>query len=388
MLIGIAGPMTIAELELRTGENVTLPPGYDFPLISWLINALLDRGYEVVAFTTSQGIDHPVVLKGGGLTLCIGKMRPFHRARDMYKFERKELQRLMKSHKVDVIGAHWSYEFAWAALDTGIPTLVSLHDHAFTVLRFSPDAYRFVRLLMNNIVISRARWLSVNSPYLLNLLSRKHQRKALIIPNFFPRKMSNLWNSYAQRENMIVTVANGFWGRKNVGTAIKAYAILRRRYPDLHYCLVGNDMEPEGPAERYARERGICEGITFVGRIPPAGVMNLVRNARVIVHPSREESFGMSVLEAMVIGTPVVGGEGSGNIPALLDNGHAGRLCDVNSPEAIAEEVSTLLSDRGLSAQLAVKARDYANEHFSEEKIVDSYVRHLHEIYQASGTVL
>ena len=48
-----------------------------------------------------------------------------------------------------------------------------------------------------------------------------------------------------------------------------------------------------------------------------------MRKALILIHTSRGESFGMAVLEAMIIGMPVIGGEKSGNI---LDHGKAGDL--------------------------------------------------------------
>jgi glycosyltransferase involved in cell wall biosynthesis len=60
------------------------------------------------------------------------------------------------------------------------------------------------------------------------------------------------------------------------------------------------------------------------------------------VAPTLEESFGMTVLEAMARSVPVVGGHSSGAVPWLLDFGRAGELTDVRRPERIADTVVTL----------------------------------------------
>lgn len=380
MRIGIAGPMSLVALELRTNEKLMLPAGYEFPLISWLINTLTETGHEVFAFTTSIDIERPLVVEAKGLTLCVCPSRRFHRGRDMYKVERDQLRVMMLEHKPDVIGAHWSYEFAWAALDTGIPTLVSLHDHAFTVLRYQPDMYRVMRLLMNYTVLRHAPWLSVNSHYLFSKLSRNQQRKARVIPNFFPPDMETCEKPYTQREYALVTIANGFGRRKNVHAAIEAFGILRKRYPGLRYYLIGDDMGPGEAAHAYAKKLGAEDGIVFVGRVPPASVAEMVSNARVLLHPSLEESFGMSVLEAMVLGTPVVGGKNSGNIPALLDSGNTGVLCDVKNSEEVALKVSTLLTDSARASALAQRAREFALDRFPARRIVNEYVEYLRQV--------
>ena len=61
MIIGIAGPMTLKLLDFDFENQSNIPIGYDFPMISMLINAMLKRGHKVVAYTTSIGIDRPVI---------------------------------------------------------------------------------------------------------------------------------------------------------------------------------------------------------------------------------------------------------------------------------------------------------------------------------------
>jgi glycosyltransferase involved in cell wall biosynthesis len=82
----------------------------------------------------------------------------------------------------------------------------------------------------------------------------------------------------------------------------------------------------------------------------------------------------MSVLESMVLGTPVVGGEKSGNIPFLLDHGRCGLLCDVESPSEIASSVARLLSNADVAGELACRAREYVMNRFSERKVVQQYL--------------
>ncbi len=62
-----------------------------------------------------------------------------------------------------------------------------------------------------------------------------------------------------------------------------------------------------GPlAEPLARRHGATPGIVLHGRLPPAEVAALLRRARLLLHPSELESFGLTILEAMAAGTPVI----------------------------------------------------------------------------------
>ena len=187
MKIGIAGPMTLRLLKFDFSHK-DIPIGYDFPMISMLINGLLSRGFKVVAYTTSVGIESPVVFESEDLTICIARRNP-HAARDLFKSERIDLKYLMKKYSVDIINAHWSYEFAWSAIDTGIPTLVTLQDHAFTIFKYQFDPYRLIRLIMNYIVLKKAKYLSTNSKYLFNKLAEIYKAKSRVINNFYTKEL-------------------------------------------------------------------------------------------------------------------------------------------------------------------------------------------------------
>src|SRR5690606_7343510 len=99
-----------------------------------------------------------------------------------------------------------------------------------------------------------------------------------------------------------------------------------------------------------------------------------VAAAKVLLHPSVEESFGMAVLESMVVGTPVVGGEKSGFVPYLLNHGKAGVLCDVRSPEQVEAAVAKLLTDDLYGARIAASAYQYVQDNFSEEVVLEQHI--------------
>ena len=255
MIIGIAGPMTLKLLDFDFQSQNNIPIGYDSPMISMLINSILKRGHKVVAYTTSIGIDKPVAYKGKNLTFCIGRRRERHAARDLFRFERGDLVDLMGRYPVDIINAQWSYEFAWAAIDSGIPTIVTLRDHAMTIFRYQTDPYRFIRLIMNYIVLTKAKYLSVNSKYLYDKLDTPKKRRARIIPNFYSKFIEDLAYNRTEKSKYILSVSNGFGKIKNIDTALKAFALVRKYYHDIEYYLIGDGMEPSGPAYQFAKRK-------------------------------------------------------------------------------------------------------------------------------------
>ena len=88
----------------------------------------------------------------------------------------------------------------------------------------------------------------------------------------------------------------------------------------------------------------------------------------------------MTVLEAMITQTPVVGGRSSGNVPYLLDHGRAGALCDVRDPGDIARVVIDLLNDPARRLTLAATARQHAQACYSENAVITGIETYLRDV--------
>ncbi|WP_276497252.1 glycosyltransferase family 4 protein [Pontibacter litorisediminis] len=384
MVIGVSGPVDIKLLECDFGDTA-IPNTNTFPLISHFINALIKRGYHVIAYTNSGEVSEPTVLHSKQVTVCIGCTKP-QPGRRVFNYEREQLKALMLQHPADIIYAFWTYEYAWAALDSGIPTVVSIHDIAWKILLKQPDMFRLVRFLMNAVVVYRAKWLVANSAYTYSQLSARNKRKATVINNFYTPHLDGPLPPGKVKGNYIISVVMGFTKRKGVPRALHAFARLKKKFPALEYHLIGADMEPGGAAQQYARQHNLEDGVRFLGPCSHQELMQHVTGARVLLHPSEEESFGMAVLESMIAGTPVVGGRRSGFVPYLLDHGDAGVLCDIQSEEEMAAAAERLLRDDAFAQQVASKAYAFAKAHFSEEVVAEQHLKLFASILNTGNT--
>ncbi len=89
---------------------------------------------------------------------------------------------------------------------------------------------------------------------------------------------------------------------------------------------------------------GLEERVTFTGYIPDEHLDTYYRNARVFVLPSKYEPFGMTVLEAMACGTPVVA-TGHGGLRHVLTNRRDSLLVDPSDPEELSSAILEILND-------------------------------------------
>jgi glycosyltransferase involved in cell wall biosynthesis len=148
--------------------------------------------------------------------------------------------------------------------------------------------------------------------------------------------------------------------RKNVGGLLDAYERLigggdtgqpvSRPIPDLVLAGRAND-EARAWLDRLARPplKGV---VRHVGYVDPRDRRALYEGARLLVQPSFDEGFGLTVLEAMSLGVPVVAAN-RGSLPQLL--GDAGPLVDPEDPAAIGHAIAQVLSDDVYAAACAAK---------------------------------
>jgi len=385
--IGIAGPVSLDLLDYPEGPPPDLPEGHPAPIVSHFVNALLERGHRLVVFTTSRGLVEPMVLDQGRLVVCVA---PRYRPRSALLFfsrERRSLRSLMRRYPCDLIHAMWSYEYALAALQAGGPVVVHYKDHAWTILKHSRDAYRFLRWLLSAYVTLRAKNRIANSAYLKQAFGPRG-RDMEVISNFLPSEV--VWSQPTRsrkRTGVVVTVSNGFHGHKNVATALGAFASLRHAGLVCEYRLVGNEMGPGQEAQSFAVRNGLAESVVFLGKLPFDQTLAEIGDAALLLHPSLEESFGMTILEAMAVGTPVIAGRRSGNVPDLLDSGRCGYLCDVRDPADIERAATDALTRREETETRVTLARRRFEDFYSEEKVMEDLERYYSRMLHLPDTL-
>lgn len=130
------------------------------------------------------------------------------------------------------------------------------------------------------------------------------------------------------------------------------------------------------------RARGLGADVLFIGHLAPETLPGAYSAATCFVHAGAVETFGLSVLEAMACGVPVVGVRG-GAVPEVL--GEAGLLAPVDDAAAFAGLVRELLADSGRRIALGAAARSRAVQHFSLEGMRSSYAAAIESVCGTDG---
>jgi alpha-1,3-rhamnosyl/mannosyltransferase len=130
---------------------------------------------------------------------------------------------------------------------------------------------------------------------------------------------------------------------KNLERVVRAFA---RLPPDGRRLVVAGaaaaEMADGAPIRRWARELALGERLVVLGRIAPASLPALMQGAQALVFPSLYEGFGLPLVEAMAMGTPVV----ASTTPALVEiAAGAAELVDPRDVGAIAAAMARLAAD-------------------------------------------
>ena len=384
MHIAMAGPVLTKPL-MQSLENATgLPEGMGGTPVCSLVRDLVDRGQRVSIVTLDRGVTRPFVTNGRLLDLNCGPYRPRHRMRDLMRAERFAVRDGVLRTRADLVHAHWCGEYALGALASGMPTLVTVHDWMPTVLRMTlirHSPHWFGRTLLYFTTLARARCLTANSPYTAEKVRRFTKAALEVVPNGVPDAdflapvgLAGAQSMRISGRQVAVSVNRGFGRLKNVVSLLKANRELRRRGVRHELHLIGDGYEPGGPCESWAGTAGLSDGVRFVGPLDHTEVMRRIASATMLVHPSREESFGMTLIEAMSQGTPVIGGARSGAVPWVLAGGRAGLLVDVREPRAIAEAMEAVLTHEALGRRLGHAGHGHAWSHFRQSRVTDLYL--------------
>ena len=92
-----------------------------------------------------------------------------------------------------------------------------------------------------------------------------------------------------------------------------------------------------------------------------------------MISTSREESFGITLIEAMASNCLAVGGKASGAIPWVLDEGRAGLLVDVDNPSEMARNIVEVLCDRRRYMEYIERGIAHVLNNFTLDVVLNNY---------------
>jgi len=199
-------------------------------------------------------------------------------------------------------------------------------------------------------LLSRAEQVVVPTRYLLDVF-HEFGLSAISIPNVLDLEQFRYRIRNPLRPHLICP--RGFSKYYNVDVVVRAYAEVKRAYPDARLDLVG-----EGPLEHDIRKlvnNLKLTGVSFTGVISRREIGKCYDRADIFINASSVDAMPVSVMEAFRAGLPVVSTAPEA-MPYLVNDEHTGLLSAVGDERALAANVMRLLRDPQLGLTIAENA--------------------------------
>lgn len=286
---------------------------------------------------------------------------------------------VVKTHKVDVLHVHYAIPHAYAAymakkmlLDNGIhiPIVTTLHGTDITLVGSHPFYRPAVTFSINHSdrVTAVSESLKQDTLRLFNI-----NKKIEVIPNFIdidrikakgkPCERSLL----ANKEEKIVTHISNFRPLKRI---LDVVAVFEGILPKVKSKLM---MVGEGPeknkAMEYVKNKSLQEYVLFLGNSNE--IDKILCFSDLFLLPSEKESFGLSALEAMAHGVPVISSN-AGGIPEVNQHGVTGYLSKIGDTADMTQNALRLLENEKQHNLFKIQAQEQA-QRFNINTIVSQY---------------
>lgn len=288
------------------------------------------------------------------------------------------LIRLMKRRRVNIIHAHMDMPTIYgsiAGLFAGVRTIFSSW-HGSDKRKNEYIVKKRTKLVYNLLSPFVTKFVAVSQEvksFLINKMGIDKRKIAVIYNGIdFTRMMlrkgktMNLVEEFTvSLDTFKVSMVARLCNVKDYPTFVSASKIVLSQIPNSAFFIIG-DGPQRSQLEMYAKDIGVGEKIIFTGF--RRDIPEFLSCSNVFVLSTNSEAFGMVLLEAMMVGIPIV----ATAVPAIreiIKNGETGILVPPKDPNSLAAAIVTLYRDKGLAQRLARNAKISVTRFSIEENI-------------------
>lgn len=374
-------------------------------VIHTLSNGLAEAGHTVDVLTRGEHQDR-VDLEGGVWVhrmVVRGHPQPSEvdvpqRIWDHAATMHDELLRLEAMRHVDLVQIpNWDAEGIAVLLAGGFTTSLGLYTPIATVRQVDPRLVGESRELDQLAAIERLSYQradlllacgpaiveEVSARYHLELDAERIGYAAHGLPDV-PRAVTP-----AGGPEITVLFVGRLEPRKGIDTLLECIPELAGEFPLAHFVIAGNDTLPSEHGPTYRRQfetslagRMLGDRVRFLGMVDDAELTRLYAACDVFVAPSRYESFGLILVEAMRQGRPVVAGD-VGGMREIVAEGETGLLVPPGDATALRRALAGLLASEPVRRRMGERARRRYLEHFTAEGMVATVAAHYRRVVDA-----
>jgi len=343
--------------------------------------ALAERGHEIHFITYRQPFRLPAFLP-----------RVFFHEVDVGRYPLFEfppydlalavrMHEVVRTHGLELLHCHYAIPHAtsaWIAREMlretseDVHLITTLHGTDITIVGQDPSFYPITKFS-----IEKSDRITAVSQYLRDETIRAFGCAGcevevihnFIDPGVYNRdKYPNSLKDQLGRSRPVLMHVSNFREVKRVRDVIRVFAAVNKERPSV-LVMIGDGPDRPG-AEEEARNLGVEASVSFLGKLEQ--IAPLLAAADLFILPSQTESFGLSALEALASGVPVIG-TNAGGLPEVIRDGETGVLCGVGDVAGMAAAALTILQDPARWSAMSKLAILDSRQRFSLDAVVGQY---------------
>ncbi len=290
-----------------------------------------------------------------------------------------KLIEIIRTEDIDIIHAHYAIPYSVCAFlakstikNKKIKTVTTLHGTDITLVGLEQSFYEMVRFSIEN-----SDKVTCVSEFLKNATIKDFeiQKEIDVIHNFVDidefKPLPN--KNFENTPKKIIHISN-FREPKNVQMVIKTFNEIQKEI-DARLLLVG-DGPTMSDVRKLARSLDLCSKIDFLGKVD--AIDEILPETDLFILPSRKESFGLALLEAMSCGIPTISSN-IGGLPEVVDKAETGFLFAPDDYIGMARKSIEILKNPDAQKQMYLRCREKVVKSFDKNLIVPKYI----ELYQS-----
>jgi len=289
-----------------------------------------------------------------------------------------KLVEVAQYRKLEILHMHYAIPHAVSAYlareilgRDKIKTVTTLHGTDSTLVGLEPSFLPLMKFALQN-----SDGVTAVSNFLRDKTLSTYQLDCEIevMPNFIdtdawkPIEACKYREAFAPNGEKILVHTSNFRPVKRVTDVIRTFEIVSKSLP-ARLLLIG-DGPDRSECENLCRELEICDQVRFLGK--QDALPDILAASDLFLLPSQSESFGLSALEAMACGLPVIS-TSIGGIPEVNVHANTGYIAEIGDIDRMAKYAVELLTNDDKYTSFSRAARRRAVEMFDKERIVPMY---------------
>ncbi len=292
-------------------------------------------------------------------------------------FAALSLAKIVDSEQIDVLHIHFPRDVLLSCLGSRLSkrkVVKMLHKHLSTGVRKMDPLHR---ILYRDLDLTVAVSQFVKRSLLRNCPLKDNDVQVLEcgidLDRWDPSRVDrdHLRRDYGlSTSNPLVGLVGRLDARKGQEDFVRAAALVNSKYADLRFLIVGDspDKDFKKLVLRLSHELGLEGRLIFTGH--REDMPSVIGGLDLLVVPSKEESFGLVVIEAMALRKPVVV-TNRGAFPEFVSNGITGRVVNWNDPEGLAKAIEANFENPEESRAIVERSHQLVRNRFDLSRTVD-----------------